>query len=1298
MMIWRRLRLTLLSVLLLVVVTLALLGSQPGVQLARLAALYLVPGLQIGAVSGDWWRGLTLTDLGYQTPQLSARVKQLALAFDHRCWQAQQICLSRLQLQQPELLLLQPTPHIDSPADQQPATPAGAANESAAPDTDADITGADNTGADNTGADITGDTTADRALASAHWQLRVAQLEVHDLHVADQQSATPYSLQLASLQSGLALSLSEVPQLQLQHSRLHDLRFDAATDQSSSPAALENPLPMLQQLQLPLLITSSDFALSQASLHQSGQPARQLQHLRWQQLVVNTSQWQLSGADLSLPLPPELSALPSAETAATPLLQVQINASLQSSQQLQLALKASTGAHTLTLTGAGAWQQWPLVLSAEQTSTGLDGKSLTNSVKITGQLNLQDERLPFALQASAATLNQLDLQLQQLTIGLSGDLRQQKFQLQTNLQHPQLPAAQLQLSGTLAGTKLDLTQLQVNTLNGHIEASASVELATGTLQGTIRATELQSGLFWPDYPGTISGHSQFSAQLPTSAAPQQWQVKVSDMALDGEVRALPLQLQGSFMLSQTSDSGFRFHSAGLRANHGPNQLQLQGEVAQDWQLQASINIPDLSYSLALTEGALQGELNISGPTATPNLQLQLQANKLNYLDDYALDKLELTAKINQLGQSDSQIRLIASTGQAPGWQLQQLQWQLDGTLASHHSHLALDSHQLKLAAALEAGLTAQAWQLNLNELRLQSDFGDWQLASASQMTFGRARAELSLHPLCLLEQDSALCLRSTTLLSSKQGEIQLGIGHLALADLSALLPDNISLDGRLNGELSIRWRAHQLQQFSYDLSSPHGLVRHQLTTAIELPWQQLQSTGSLSDDQLSAQISGELVPQSPFSAKVNLSALRTKAPQLDAALSLSPLSLKFLQSALTELQQIDGLLSANLTARGPLTNPAVYGQLALDQVILSGPQVPIELKSANLLASFNGYQANLNSHWQTPEGLLSWTGSANWLTPAAWFVRMDVNGEQLHTQFLDSELVVSPQLSLTASPHSGQISGQILLPSGHIRFNSLPESATAVSADEVIISDHQRQSRNSGWQLSSDVRLKIADQVRLSAFGLKTRLHGDLRVRQQGLVPSLHGQVLLKDGQFRAYGQDLTLRKGRLTFNGPASQPLLAIEAIRNPEKTEDEVIAGIRVNGLADNPVVQVFSEPSKPQANALAYLLLGRDIGSSAGDGAVTTSLIGIGIANSGQLVGAIGEAFGISDLSLDTAGSGDKSKVMVSGYLSPRLQVKYGVGIFSQFGEFTLRYRLMKQFYLEAVQGLATSVDLLYKVEFD
>lgn len=71
---------------------------------------------------------------------------------------------------------------------------------------------------------------------------------------------------------------------------------------------------------------------------------------------------------------------------------------------------------------------------------------------------------------------------------------------------------------------------------------------------------------------------------------------------------------------------------------------------------------------------------------------------------------------------------------------------------------------------------------------------------------------------------------------------------------------------------------------------------------------------------------------------------------------------------------------------------------------------------------------------------------------------------------------------------------------------------------------------------------------------------------------------------------------------------------------------------------------------------------------------------------------------DLSLSTAGSGDDSQVQISGYIAPGLQVKYGVGIFNSIGEFTVRYRLMKDLYVEAVSGLDSAVDLLYQFEFN
>lgn len=176
------------------------------------------------------------------------------------------------------------------------------------------------------------------------------------------------------------------------------------------------------------------------------------------------------------------------------------------------------------------------------------------------------------------------------------------------------------------------------------------------------------------------------------------------------------------------------------------------------------------------------------------------------------------------------------------------------------------------------------------------------------------------------------------------------------------------------------------------------------------------------------------------------------------------------------------------------------------------------------------------------------------------------------------------------------------------------------------------------------------------------------------------------------------MRKGQILFSGPADQPFLNLEAIRNPDNTANGVIAGVRVTGLADRPKVEIFSDPAMSQENALSYLLRGEGLDSGDADSSQMTSmLISLGVAQSGQLVGKIGETFGISDLALDTQGVGDKSQVVVSGKITNDLQVKYGVGIFDSLATLTLRYRLMPRLYLEAVSGVNQAIDLLYQFEF-
>ena len=231
-----------------------------------------------------------------------------------------------------------------------------------------------------------------------------------------------------------------------------------------------------------------------------------------------------------------------------------------------------------------------------------------------------------------------------------------------------------------------------------------------------------------------------------------------------------------------------------------------------------------------------------------------------------------------------------------------------------------------------------------------------------------------------------------------------------------------------------------------------------------------------------------------------------------------------------------------------------------------------------------------------------------------------------------------------------------------------------------------------------NINIKIGDDFKLSAFGLECGLSGNLNVAQRDKGPFVTGEVNIVDGSYRSFGQDLLIKQGKILMNGPVDQPYVQITAIRNPDNTQDEVTAGVRVTGPADEPSVTIFSEPAMPQANALSYLLRGQNIDGESGGNSMTTTLIGLSLAQSGRVVGQIGEAFGVQDLQVDTAGSGDDSQVTVSGYVLPGLQVKYGVGIFDSVGEFTVRYRLMQDLYVEAMSGLDSAVDLLYQFEFN
>jgi hypothetical protein len=136
------------------------------------------------------------------------------------------------------------------------------------------------------------------------------------------------------------------------------------------------------------------------------------------------------------------------------------------------------------------------------------------------------------------------------------------------------------------------------------------------------------------------------------------------------------------------------------------------------------------------------------------------------------------------------------------------------------------------------------------------------------------------------------------------------------------------------------------------------------------------------------------------------------------------------------------------------------------------------------------------------------------------------------------------------------VTGQVDIPWSRILVKSLPDSAVAVSDDVTVIYDDLPPVPKAA-PLPMEIRLaiRLGDDVRLEAMGLKTKVGGALNIRQDPSKPlSGNGQLELRDGRFKAYGQNLIIKEGRILFSGPIDQPYLNIETYRDPDTIEDKV------------------------------------------------------------------------------------------------------------------------------------------------
>ncbi|SEJ47595.1 translocation and assembly module TamB [Pseudomonas linyingensis] len=870
-------------------------------------------------------------------------------------------------------------------------------------------------------------------------------------------------------------------------------------------------------------------------------------------------------------------------------------------------------------------------------------------------------------------LPDVELQLQQLQAALNyADSRYQgDFDIRLLS-----PAGPLRLTSPLQGDsgQLQLAELRLEAGKGRAEGELSLGFAEAlSWQTHLQLADLDPAYWLKELPGRIGGALASNGELRDGRLQLQ-----ADWALDGELRQQPLAFKG-----RLQGEGAHWQLPELALRLGDNRIDGQGGWNERLDGQFKLALARLDQLWPDLRGQATGELKLAGTPAAPQGSLAVQGKGLGYAEQ-RVSELALDARLD--ARQRASVQLDARGLRSGDSDFGQLTLKGSGSLQQHSVELNLDGEPLRLTLALGGGLDRkQDWRGRLNRGAASAAGFDWQLQRpASLERTAAGRITLGAH--CWQSEEASLCADSQRLLPEPQ--LRLRLRDFDLARLRRSLPRGTALVGRVNGDVRLDLPA----------SGPNGEVRLDAGSGqlrirergewLEIPYQRLLFTSQLRPQQIDSQLrlAGPTLGALELDARIDP---RPQDKPLSGSFRFDGLDLALARPFARQVERIEGRIDGSGRLSGSLLAPVVNGRVQLRDGHLSGGELPLTFEQLQLALNINGQQAQLDGRWRSgAQGQGSLAGSMNWAgTP---LMDLQIRGSRLPA-VIDpyGTLEADPDLQLSLRDNQFTLGGQVAVPRGQITVRDLPPETVRVSEDAQIVGQQPAAAAAPGLKI--DLRLALGeDRLRFSGFGLTADIKGNLRIRDN---LDSRGSLDLENGRYRAYGQRLTLRRARLIFAGPIDQPLLDIEAIRKV----DDVTAGLRISGRADAPVSEVFSEPAMGQEQALSYLVLGRAPGSSGDSDMLSQAALALGLAGGTPVGGAIAERLGIKDFMLESEGSGDSSSVAASGYLSERLSLRYGVGVFEQGNVFALRYDLTKKLYLEAASGLASSLDLFYKRDY-
>lgn len=786
-------------------------------------------------------------------------------------------------------------------------------------------------------------------------------------------------------------------------------------------------------------------------------------------------------------------------------------------------------------------------------------------------------------------------------------------------------------------------------------------------------------------------------------------------SLSGELRGRPIAGEGDIEFAAPSKL-----AGDLRVSSGKSRVTVKGSSGDRNQIDATVDLAVASLNdwVPETRGSLTGQFTVSGEW--PKLTIAGTADgKSLGMGENEIAKLHVDATVASPLDPDGRVQAVATQVTVGGQTFARITLDASGNQAKHRVAVSADSEQFDGSVELAGGLTKTGWSGELAGLQFKAvDLANFSLREPSRIVYDAG--SFSLSQTCLEDKPTVLC---TAMKFEASGAIDAGYSfeRVPLKLANTLAPDALAgelqgdvqghgrvrrgANGEWIGDLAVTSESARLvlaQGEDKDKSESVAAATALATEGSLLIYEDLDIQADFAGMKASAKLSAKLAHGGSVNASITASDLNAPAPSIAGLIMATMPTLAPFGVFVPAVANLDGAVNAEIELGGTTAKPEFTGNVDATKLQADLGALGIKLRDGRLLG-----EARRDGGFKLAGSVASGKGHIE--LDGAMDQRGVIEAKILGQNFLAADIpaanvVVTPDLTLTGNPKGYLLRGEVNIPYAVINLQKFPQDqAPGVSPDVVVIRNGKEvvdESKARALPLTAVVTVNLGEHIEVTGYGLEATVEGQLTVREAPDMPTTGSGQVSVAGRYEAYGQKLTIKDGRLLFAGtPLDNPRLAITAMR---KIDEDLSTGVRIAGTAKRPIITVVSDPSVGEADALSYLVTGRslsDVGSASGSSqdALNSARQSLQGAGAGLVAQRIGARLGLDEAGVEESDLIGGSALTIGEYLSPRLYLSYGVGLFEPGEVIALRYKLTDDVGVRIQRGTEeTRTGVEYRIE--